>query len=363
MYMEFDRGMRAGLPCPAHSEPRPAPGDPCQVRTGPYPKASLPPERWLLFCARRTTPELFESLHRLDRFESWSLAAILAHLAELDRRNASEERGFSSLFSYCTRELGFSEAEAYLRIRAARATIRFPRILTMIAERRIHLTAVARLSPHLTGENHRRLLDKASRRTLAELDRLVAALAPLQEKRPVIRTLSVGPSVGQGAARPVEEAGCLALPLAGMGAARGEEDSPGHPAAGDTAAQAPAGALTEPSTGAPAGPSAGTHPPANAREEGDEASPISLPPEGRVLFNFAAPESLRAKFNRARDLLRHKYPRGGPEHVFDEALEALLDRKDPDRRIARKKRMALASAGRVPRPAPGCTGKPATPRP
>ncbi|MBI4679125.1 MAG: hypothetical protein HY748_16235 [Elusimicrobia bacterium] len=280
-------------------------------------KATMPPEQWLEFCAGRTTPDLFESLRRLDRFESWSLAAILAHLAELDRRRAAEERGFPSLFAYCTRELGCSEAEAYLRIRAARAAIRFPRILTMIAERSIHLTAVARLAPHLTSENYRSVLDKASRRPLDELDRLIATLAPLPEKRPVIRTLSVGLQP----AGPAEEAGCLALPLAGMGTAAGARP------------QAAAGA---PQASGQSGPvSAGT------RTQADE------PIEGRVLFHFVASESLRAKFNRARDLLRHKYPHGRPENVFDDALEALLDRKDLDRRIARKRRRALAEESRA----------------
>ncbi|MBI5884270.1 MAG: hypothetical protein HZB91_14335 [Elusimicrobia bacterium] len=279
----------------------------------------MPPEQWLHFCATRATPRLFESLKRLDQFDSWSLAAILAHLAELDRRRAAEERGFPSLFAYCTRELGCSEAEAYLRIRAARAAIRYPRILTMIAERRIHLTAVARLAPHLTRENYRGLLDKASRRTLDELARLVASLAPLPEKRPVIRTLSVGPCP----ARPVQEAGALALPPASSGVAP----------EGDTAAQEPIASEASKAEPRPM----------------DSAGGLPLHQEGRVLFNFAAPESLRAKFNRARDLLRHKYPHGRPENVFDDALEALLDRKDPDRRIARKKRRALASAGRAGR--------------
>jgi hypothetical protein len=263
----------------------------------------MDPENWLAYCAKRTNAELIAGLKRLDARESRSLAAILAHLSELDARMAVQELAFPSLFNYCTRELGYSEAEALLRIRTARAARRYPSILAMIAQRRIHVTAVAKLYPHLTSDNYRSLLAKASRRSLEELDRLLAELAPIPEKRPVIRILSIGGSASPG------ENGVASPQTVGREAA--EEDLFSAAASGEP-------------------------------EQAQPQSETREQQEGRVLFNFVAGEDLLAKYKRAKGLLWHKYPAGRPEDVFDDALEALLDRKDPYRRIERKRRRARA---------------------
>lgn len=59
------------------------------------------------------------------------------------------------------------------------------------------------------------------------------------------------------------------------------------------------------------------------------------------------------KLKRAEALLRHKFPFGGFDLIIDLALDDLLDKRDPDRRIARKKErgkgpapMGCAAAGR-----------------
>lgn len=260
---------------------------------------------WLEQCSRKTNEELFAGLCDLDGREALMLAQILAHLATLDERKAAEELAYPSLFVYCTRKLGYSEAEAYLRIRAARAGRRYPRILTMIARGGIHVTAVARIAPHLTPENYRSVLRKAGRRTQEELDRLIAELAPQAEKRPVIRALSTG-----------SNAPLPAVPKDSLFAAPASSTPP--------ASGSPAEACSVP-TDDSAGP--------ESRSAG-AASPRA--PAGRVLFNFVADEAFRAKFKRARELMWHRYPRGLPEEIFDAALEALLDRKDPWRLMARK---------------------------
>lgn len=260
------------------------------------------PQRWIEICRERSTPELLESLSRLDQKHRWSLAAILAHLAVIDERRGTDELGYSSLFKYCTKALGYSEQEAYLRIRTARLARDYPRILTMIARGKIHLTATAKLAPHLDSENYRRLLDRASRRKGEDLDRMIAEIAPLPEKRPVIRALSVGTNRPP----PALANGGPALPF--------EAETNGHSSAESLAAAAE-----------------------NTQEK---RSSVGSEPEGRVLFHFAAGESLRSRYNRARELLWHKYPEGRPEQIFFEALEALLEKRDPDRRIARKEARA-----------------------
>ncbi|MBI5596925.1 MAG: HNH endonuclease [Elusimicrobia bacterium] len=51
-----------------------------------------------------------------------------------------------------------------------------------------------------------------------------------------------------------------------------------------------------------------------------------------VQFSFTAAESVLLGVERAKELLRHKYPFARLEDIFAEALKALLERIDPDRR-------------------------------
>ena len=57
------------------------------------------------------------------------------------------------MFVYCTRELHFSEAAAYKRIRAARAARRHPELLEAVRQGDLHVTAVSLLAAQLTGES------------------------------------------------------------------------------------------------------------------------------------------------------------------------------------------------------------------
>lgn len=247
--------------------------------------------------------------------------AIIAHLAELDARRAAAETSYPTLFAYCTKVLGYSEAEAFLRIRAARQAKRFPRILSMIGRRLIHVTAVAKLAPHLTPENYRSLLDRASRRTTRELDRLISELAPIPERRAVIRSLSVGP-------RPA------AIETT---SAQGKFFAQGGECSGDIPEMT---VLETPPAAAQALSAAPSDPPIRLM-----ATHIPVAPEGRVLFSFVVDESVRADYERAREVMRHKFPAGRPEQIFAAALDHLLDRRDPERRLARKDKLRAQAPG------------------
>ena len=56
----------------------------------------------------------------------------------------------------------------------------------------------------------------------------------------------------------------------------------------------------------------------------------------RVKIELSASESLAKKIQRAKELLRHKYPEGKLEDILNEALELLLNKKDPQRKIQKK---------------------------
>ena len=99
-------------------------------------------------------------------------ADLVAHIGEVDRRRLYAREASPSMFAYCTEVLHLSEAEAYLRIAAARASREHPLLLTMLADGRLHLTAIAKLAPHLTLENREDILKRAAHRSRREIEEL-----------------------------------------------------------------------------------------------------------------------------------------------------------------------------------------------
>ena len=103
-------------------------------------------------------------------------ADLVAHIGEVDRRRLYAREASPSMFAYCTEVLHLSEAEAYLRIAAARAAREHPLLLTLLADGRLHLTAIAKLAPHLTPENREDILNRAAHRSKREIEELVAEI-------------------------------------------------------------------------------------------------------------------------------------------------------------------------------------------
>jgi hypothetical protein len=73
-----------------------------------------------------------------------------------------------------------SEAVAAKRIRAGRTAYDFPCIFRMIACGELHLSGVHQLAGHLTEDNHKEVLRRAKRRSMREIERLIAEIAPKQ---------------------------------------------------------------------------------------------------------------------------------------------------------------------------------------
>jgi hypothetical protein len=55
----------------------------------------------------------------------------------------------------------------------------------------------------------------------------------------------------------------------------------------------------------------------------------------RVVVEFTASAEFSDKLERAKEVLSHKYPNGKLEHILSDALEVLLEKKDPERILAR----------------------------
>ena len=113
----------------------------------------------------------------------------MAHIGEVDGRRLYAREASPSMFAYCTEVLHLSEAEAYLRITAARAAREHPMLLDMLVDGRLHLSGIARLVPHLSRENRDALLKRAAHRSKRQMLELVAEIAPRADTPAVLRKL------------------------------------------------------------------------------------------------------------------------------------------------------------------------------
>src|SRR2546428_2948023 len=74
------------------------------------------------------------------------IADVIEHLVEIDRRRLYLDQACSSLSSYCSERLGYSEDEASKRVRVARLAGRLPQVLDELRAGAIHLTGLFLLS-------------------------------------------------------------------------------------------------------------------------------------------------------------------------------------------------------------------------
>jgi len=131
--------------------------------------------------AQLSDEQLLANTRRIAGSANQLLAALLAHLAEVEARGIHRTRRCASLYMYCIYELRFSEDAAARRSAAARLTKQFPLLLHAIADGELHLTGVLMIGPHLTPENHVDVLARAKFRTKKELTKLIRELHPLPQ--------------------------------------------------------------------------------------------------------------------------------------------------------------------------------------
>jgi hypothetical protein len=229
-------------------------------------------------CAAWSDEELFHRLEERTLGEREHLVETLAIIGELHERRAALPKGFSSLFVYCTRELGYCERTAYRRIAAAKASRTYPLILKLLRAGKVHLTGVVLLCAHLTPENHAALLARAEGASLDQLKRMAAELSPSGSVPPE-RTRIIAVVAKERVFGGLEEA-------------------------------APAGGQSE----------------------------LAMPArtvDFRTEHQFSLGDAAEAKLKRVRELLAHRFPMGELESIFETALDSLLDAVDPSRRKAR----------------------------
>jgi len=180
------------------------------------------------------------------------------------------------MFAFCTKRFRMSEAVAARRIRAGRATCRFPCILGMVARGELHLSGIHQLAGHLTDENHREVLHRAKHKSMREIEKLVAEVSPKPDVPTLIRALPIKKS---------DEA----LPI-------------------DTVQGTP-------STPPPSAPA-----PSKSKAI---SRPVPLAPR-RYKLQVTIGEEARDKLAELQALLSHQIPDGDPGEILERALDALL---------------------------------------
>ncbi len=261
---------------------------------------------------------LVELMGRSRRVE----ADIVAHIAEVDERRLYAREAFPSMFAYCTDVLHLSEAEAYLRISAARASREHPILLTMLADGRLHLTAIAKLAPHLTRENRDGLLERATHKSKRQIEEQIAEIAPRPDVQVVVRKLperTTLPAAGQ-----------IVVPNCGEGLGQGLAQLPMLKLGPDGVA-VPVVAASAP----PVSPSV--------------VQPLS---PGRYKVQFTASAEFHHKLERLRALMGSRGPKGDLAAVIEQAVTEKLERLEARRlastRAPRKSPAKAAAAGTVP---------------
>jgi hypothetical protein len=131
-------------------------------------------------------------LKNLRRKENAALADILMYLSEFDQRKAYRELGFSSLFTYCSEALDYSEGAAYRRVQAARLCITNPEILDSIKTGKLTLCSIAEISKVKAKEDKINLLKTSAGKSKRVVQVLTAQfLPPEKTKKDSIRIKAV----------------------------------------------------------------------------------------------------------------------------------------------------------------------------
>src|SRR3954469_18319172 len=122
--------------------------------------------------------ELMARVQRLTAADQRLVARLIVYLGEVETRGLYRELAYGSMFKFLVEELRMSEAQAYLRLEAARLARKYPLIISLLATGAVHLSALRQISPLLTPDNHVDLLERVRGKSKRQVEKLVAELDP-----------------------------------------------------------------------------------------------------------------------------------------------------------------------------------------
>jgi len=136
--------------------------------------------------------ELITSLDNSVKKESQCTFDILLQLAEMDRRRLGASLGYSSLYDYAVRRLGYSPGSAQRRIKAARAIKFVPEVYDCLKDGTLSLGVLEVISEALRSDNAVTLIRAVHGLSRQEALKVVAEYYPVHtnkqydEVRPVM---------------------------------------------------------------------------------------------------------------------------------------------------------------------------------
>ena len=294
--------------------------------------------------------ELLHRLAELLRDSRSTEADLVAHIGEVDRRRLYARSASPSMFRYCIHVLHLSEAEAYLRIVAARAARKHPVLLAMLADGRLHLSGIAKLAPHLTRENRDALLGRATHRSKRQIEELIAEICPRPDVPSLVRKLPGG--MGQEPVPPPTRLPAhgedrIAAGVVELSEARGRERADGAPADRIELGQVGVNASRDSAGGVPplvslAGAEASGGPELRPGGVGSPRCVVEPLARSRYKVQFTASAQLKDKLERLQALLRSELPDGDLGAVIERAVTEKLDRLEA-RRFAKTRSRARAT--------------------
>ncbi|MBD3179593.1 MAG: DUF222 domain-containing protein, partial [Candidatus Latescibacteria bacterium] len=233
--------------------------------------------------------KLLENLASYNDRERKLKARVLLYLWEIDRRKLYLEEGYSSMFDFCTGQLGYSRSAACRRIKAARCMGKYPEIALMLSNGELSVSTAALISGIINPANRQEVLSRVRGRSYREAEEEVARFRPVPRRperikpvftlRPKVRESKEStPDVGSGK----KSVGCSSSD-------RSVRES-------------------------------------REMEEGARV-------EKEYRLEFMVDEKTMEKIQKAKSVLSNKYPKGvNLELLFEVLLENYLDHNDPERR-------------------------------
>jgi 5-methylcytosine-specific restriction endonuclease McrA len=229
---------------------------------------------------------------------------LLEHLHEIDRQKLYLERGFGSMFDYCTKHLRLAEPSAARRIRTARCVARFPQLYPLLESGDLNLTVVSMVSKYLKPGNVEEIIGRIRGRSKREVEKMVAECEPraaLPPDRVRMVTILAPPASSSAASRQLTVTG----------------DSEKTPKSKDATSVASEAAKVLPV----------------------EEKLVRF--ERRARVEFTAHEELMDRLERIRAIASHRLPANASfEQLIDFMAGYFLEREDPAQREMRRERRA-----------------------
>ncbi|MFL5273901.1 MAG: HNH endonuclease [Anaeromyxobacteraceae bacterium] len=265
---------------------------------------------------------------------------FLLHLDTFDQRRGWAEAGYPSLWEWCLRVLHFREGAAGRRIAAMRVLRRFASLAAALRDGRLCMSTLALLGPVLTEQNRDDLIARAAFLTRAEVERLVASLAPRPVPKEGVRLVS-----SRAARR--ETAAIAIAASAGARPAPDAQAAGGAPSPTPAPSPAPAAAFSlTPAGGNPsaAEPATAVEPPSVARTP----SPATVRPVSADTYSLrvTVDASFKQELDTLKDLLAHKIPCGDLSAVLREAVRCAIDKHGKRKGAVQPSRTRKAAPGK-----------------